>query len=115
MIYFIRHAESRYNRAEEKIKEELGEDYQQTEQYLSAKFDPKYYDVEITEEGEVQAEKAREEMKNVEVDVVLVSPMRRALHTCDIIFKDHPSKAKIIVEPEFREIMESSNDLGTEI
>jgi broad specificity phosphatase PhoE len=41
--------------------------------------------------------------------------MRRALHTCDIVFRDHPSKAKIVVVPEFREIMESSNDIGSEI
>ncbi len=41
--------------------------------------------------------------------------MRRALHTCDIVFREHPSNAKIIVIPEFREIMESSNDIGSEI
>ena len=54
-------------------------------------------------------------MKDVDVDVVIVSPMRRALRTCHIIFKEHKSKAKVIVEPAFREIMESSNDIGSKI
>jgi broad specificity phosphatase PhoE len=44
-------------------------------------------------------------VKDLEVDIVLVSPMRRALRTCAIIFENHPSKAEIIVEPSFREIM----------
>jgi len=54
-------------------------------------------------------------MKDVEVDVVIVSPMRRALRTCHIIFEGHKSKAKVVVEPAFREIMESSNDIGSKI
>ena len=54
-------------------------------------------------------------MENVDVDIILVSPMRRALRTCNIIFKDHKSKAKVIVEPSFREVMESSNDIGSKI
>jgi len=41
--------------------------------------------------------------------------MRRALHTCAIIFEGHPSKPAIIVEPSFREIMESSNDIGSKL
>ena len=46
--------------------------------------------------------KCCEVMKNIEVDIVLVSPMRRTLQTCDIIFKNHPSKPKIIVDPDVR-------------
>ena len=52
-------------------------------------------------------------MHKEKLDVVLVSPMRRALHTCQIIFDGHPDKPKIIVQPSFREIMESSNDIGS--
>ena len=54
-------------------------------------------------------------MAEVDVDIVLVSPMRRALRTCSIIFEGHKSKAAVIVEPSFREIMESSNDVGSKI
>jgi broad specificity phosphatase PhoE len=72
-------------------------------------------DVEITENGKEQSLKARQEVQGLDVDVVLVSPLRRALHTCAIVFEGHPSTPPIIVEPAFREIMESSNDIGSEI
>lgn len=54
-------------------------------------------------------------MKGIEVDLIIVSPMRRALRTCSIIFEGHPSKAPVVVEPSFREIMESSNDIGSKL
>ena len=54
-------------------------------------------------------------MAEIDVDLVIVSPMRRALATCDIIFEGHKNKPPIIVEPAFREIMESSNDIGTKL
>ena len=87
----------------------------QTQHYLDQKFSHQYLDVEITELGLKQAEEARQKMQQEKVDLVLVSPMRRALHTCDIIFQGHPDKPQVVVEPAFREIMESSNDLGSEI
>jgi broad specificity phosphatase PhoE len=102
MLYFVRHAESRYNSAEKVIEKEVGEHYLETEVYLSAKFDRKYLDVEITEEGCAQAEEAKEKLKDQEFDVILVSPLRRALHTCSIIFEGHQSKAPVIIEPAFR-------------
>lgn len=54
-------------------------------------------------------------MAELDVDIILVSPLRRALQTCSVIFEGHKSKAQIVVEPAFREIMESSNDIGTEV
>jgi broad specificity phosphatase PhoE len=62
-------------------------------------------DVEITENGIQQALKTREEVKDLNFDVILVSTLRRALQTCSIIFKGHHSNAPIIVEPAFREIL----------
>lgn len=41
--------------------------------------------------------------------------MRRCLQTCDIIFKDHPSKPQIIVDPDVREVFSSSCDIGGRI
>jgi broad specificity phosphatase PhoE len=35
MIYFIRHAESQYNLVERHIKERIGPDYFDTEEYLT--------------------------------------------------------------------------------
>ena len=54
-------------------------------------------------------------MQKVDVDLVVVSPMRRAMQTCHIIFKDHPSKPSIIVEPGIREIFSSSCDIGSNL
>jgi broad specificity phosphatase PhoE len=54
-------------------------------------------------------------MKNVNLDLIIVSPMRRALSTCALIFKEHKSKAPIIVDPFFREIFESGCDIGSRL
>lgn len=43
-------------------------------------------------------------MKDIDLDLILVSPLRRALSTCARVFKDHKSKAPVIVDPIFREI-----------
>jgi hypothetical protein len=59
MIYFIRHAESQYNAAEKVIEHQIGEHYLDSQVYLDAKFDRKYMDVEITENGVHQAIQAK--------------------------------------------------------
>lgn len=41
-------------------------------------------------------------MANIDVDIIIVSPMRRALMTCYEVFKDHKSKAITMVDPDFR-------------
>ena len=41
--------------------------------------------------------------------------MRRALQTCDIIFRDHPNKPRIVVEPGVREVFSSACDIGTRL
>lgn len=51
-------------------------------------------------------------MQNENIDLVLVSPLRRTLQTCDIIFKNHKNKPKIIVEPHSRQYFESTCDIG---
>ena len=45
----------------------------------------------------------------------MVSPLRRALLTCDIIFKDHPSKPQVFVEPLLTEKIHSASNFGTAI
>lgn len=54
-------------------------------------------------------------MKNIDVGLVLVSPMRRTLETCAIVFEGHESKPKIVVEPAVREIFSSSCDIGSRL
>ena len=91
------------------------EKYPDSEEFTKEKFSHEYLDVDLTEEGVEQCKGAREKMAEVDVDVVLVSPMRRALRTCSIIFEGHKSKANVIVEPSFREIIESSCDVGSKV
>lgn len=41
--------------------------------------------------------------------------MRRTLQTCSLIFKDHKSKAPVIVDPLFREAISSRCDIGSRL
>lgn len=41
-------------------------------------------------------------MKNVNIDLIIVSPLRRALKTCHLIFDGHKDNPPIIVNPLFR-------------
>jgi broad specificity phosphatase PhoE len=41
-------------------------------------------------------------MKDIDLDLIIVSPMRRALSTCARVFEKHKSEAPIIVDPLFR-------------
>ena len=50
-----------------------------------------------------------------DVDYVFSSPMRRCLATTYSLFKNHPSKPKIIVLPFLREEFQSSCDVGCKI
>lgn len=52
-------------------------------------------------------------MANLPVDLVVVSPLRRALSTCALVFRDHENNPPIIVDPMFREIFESRCDIGS--
>jgi broad specificity phosphatase PhoE len=51
-------------------------------------------------------------MASEHVDLVLCSPLRRTMQTCDIVFRDHPSKPRIIVDPKLRQYFESTCDVG---
>ncbi len=79
MIYFIRHAKSHFNAAIEALKQQHGTSFKTHPEHFHTKFDQKYLDVQINEEGRKQAQGAREKMKDINIDLVIVSPMRRAL------------------------------------
>lgn len=101
-VYLIRHAQSLYNVGEAAVEELHGPNYKQTEDYIALKYDESLCDCSITEHGVQHSLEAKKQLEAVPVDVVIVSPLRRALETCHHMFKDHPSKPKIIVDPLFR-------------
>lgn len=49
-----------------------------------------------------------------DIDVVVVSPLRRSLQTCDIIFGDQ-KHIKFYVEPLLSERLSSAVDIGDKI
>lgn len=81
-VYLIRHAESHYNVGEAEIAKELGDKYLETEKYATFKFTPELMDSSITQNGVDQCVEAKNIMADKKVDIVFVSPLRRALETC---------------------------------
>ena len=89
-IYLIRHAESEANAA------------------MDLDNPTYYYDAKITKRGEDQAAKARENLKNIEFDTYICSPLTRTIQTFSIIF---PNK-KPLIQPLIREQLYHSCDVG---
>lgn len=81
-VYLIRHAQSIYNIGEEEIHKKLGDDYLKSEEYLVYKYNQEWCDCGITELGVQQCLEAMKHMEHIPIDIVIVSPLRRALATC---------------------------------
>lgn len=94
-ILCIRHGESAFNAA-----------------YKDDNVDPMLFDAPLTARGHAQVAAARLALRDTPVDVVLASPLTRALQTALGVFGDHPSKPAIVVEAGHRERLESSCDRG---
>lgn len=82
-VHFIRHAASLYNVA----NAEWSETHTATELKV-IKWQERFVDSMLAPVGVEQARKAREAAGRLEVDLVVVSPLRRALATCQILFGD---------------------------
>lgn len=94
-ILCIRHGESTFNAA-----------------YAGDGVDPMLFDAPLTPRGHEQVDQARRVLRDRPVDVVLTTPLTRALQTTLGLFADHPSEPEIIVETLHRERLESSCDKG---
>jgi len=94
-VLLIRHGESTFNAA-----------------YRETGVDPLHLDARLTETGLAQVADARERLRDTPVDLVVVSPLTRALQTALGIFADHPSAPDILVEALHREHGFSSCDVG---
>lgn len=106
-IYLIRHGESKYNSAkEEAIKK--GDKY-------SCYWRKDLIDCELTELGIQQAKEAGEKLRDLNISLVLVSPLRRALQTAFYAFENHPNKPKFKAIPLAREIVASSCNFPSNI
>jgi broad specificity phosphatase PhoE len=61
----------------------------------------------------MQCQKAKETLRDIDVDVVLVSPYQRALETCNEIFGDRG--VKVEVHPVLAEVFRYSCDISHHI
>ena len=94
-IYCIRHGESTFNAA-----------------YRATGLDPMEFDAPLTETGREQVAATRESLRAVPFELVVTSPLTRALQTTAGLFGDHPARPPILVEVLHRECQESSCDVG---
>jgi broad specificity phosphatase PhoE len=94
-ILLIRHGESTFNAT-----------------YANDGVDPMLFDAPLTARGKEQVAAARLALRDRPVDIVLASPLTRAVQTALGIFADHPSQPAIVIEAGHRERLESSCDRG---
>jgi glucosyl-3-phosphoglycerate phosphatase len=74
--------------------------------------DPLHYDAPLSEVGHQQVKSARDRLRHEAIDLVITSPLTRALQTTAGLFADHPSLPRILVESLHRERVENSCDVG---
>ncbi|OMJ74273.1 hypothetical protein SteCoe_26826 [Stentor coeruleus] len=105
-LYIIRHAQTFYNKAQADYEE-------QGLPLLTAEFrwDPELADSVLSPQGIFQCQSAISNAHSLQVTKVFVSPLRRALETCEILFKDHPLHPNIIVHPQLHEVLHNGHDV----
>lgn len=96
-IYLVRHAESEYNSSYKKNIE------------MGLKKDPNIRDPQLTNNGIKQAQNIKEKIKLLNPDVIITSPLKRAIQTANIINNNY----RIIVHPLATEKITCTGDIGT--
>lgn len=94
-IVCIRHGESTFNAA-----------------YRETGRDPNQVDAPLSARGRAKVAAARERLRAVPFELVVTSPLTRALQTTMGLFADHPAEPDILVEVLHRECQASSCDVG---
>jgi len=100
--FCIRHAQSYFN-IQEKLCDERHESYD------AINADPTLIDPDITDKGFQQIEEARPLVHSIAFDKVYVSPLKRALKTCKLLFSGHPTHPTIKVLPDITEHLEAAD------
>ncbi|MFO1302494.1 MAG: histidine phosphatase family protein [Burkholderiales bacterium] len=94
-ILCIRHGESTFNAA-----------------WAASPTDPMHWDARLSARGREQVRQARASLAEHPVELVLVSPLTRAIETALGLFEDHPASPAVEVVPLLRERVENSCDVG---
>jgi broad specificity phosphatase PhoE len=95
IVHCIRHGQSTFNAH----WDEHGED-------------PGHFDARLTELGQRQVAERAPELRDHPYELVVTSPLTRAIQTTLGLFGDHPSRPPIHIECLHREHLESSCDVG---
>lgn len=106
-IWLIRHGLTMYNEAQNAYKE-AGNDMK----LAPFRWDLDFCDAWLSQDGVRQAEAARDSAHSLDVQKVFVSPLRRALQTCKILFEGHPNSPQIVVQPVLHEVIHNSHDVS---
>ena len=93
-VYLIRHGESEANVAE----------------FLDLSSDTYIFDAELTPKGKMQAKATANKLNHIEFDLIVSSPLSRALQTYEIIFSKRD--IKLDINPLHREYVAHSCDIG---
>jgi broad specificity phosphatase PhoE len=94
-IHCIRHGESTFNAA-----------------YRETGIDPLHFDARLTAKGEGQVRQAAAAVRDVPYELIVTSPLTRALQTTFGLFGNHRSASSIQIECLHRERLENSCDVG---
>jgi len=94
-ILCIRHGESTFNAA-----------------WRAASVDPLHFDAPLSPAGVLQVRKARRALEDMPVELVVTSPLTRALQTTAGLFDGHRHSPRIVVHALMRERVENSCDVG---
>lgn len=95
IIHCIRHGQSTFNA-----------------HYAETGLDPMHPDAPLTELGHRQVAERAPELRQHAYELVVTSPLTRAIQTTLGLFGDHPAAPPIHVECLHREFLESSCDVG---
>ena len=94
-IICIRHGESTFNAA-----------------WRAAPVDPLHFDAPLSPAGVEQVRQARRALEHLPVELVVTSPLTRALQTTAGLFDGHRHSPRIVVHALIRERVENSCDVG---
>jgi len=97
-VHFVRHAESVFNEIHDHLNPDLPEPR-----------DLSLIDAALSANGKLQAERAKDEVSKLHVDIAITSPFQRAIETCLII---HGEK-NVLISPLCQERFESVCDIGS--
>ena len=104
-IWVIRHAPTILNHVSDKLRPLYKGS---TNMFINERF----FDLDVSQQGINHANNLVKDFHSLDIQKVFVSPLRRALRTCDILFKNHPKKPEIIVNAALHERIYSLQDIS---